>query len=97
MPLRGGYTVDDNGEVNQLYCEHLEEYERTQLRALFLQEMRRIEPEWVKTSSMASTESKMDFELAGNPPTSGWRTLRRWTLVSSGACKSACIYHKMLL
>lgn len=63
-PVKGGYTVDDNGEVNQLYWIHLEAYERTQLRALFLQEMERIEPEWIKTSSMASTESKTDFELA---------------------------------
>ena len=57
-------AVDDNGETDQLYWKHLQEYEHTQLRTLFLQEMERMEPEWIETSSMASTKSKADCELA---------------------------------
>jgi hypothetical protein len=42
--------ISDNGteELNGLYYEHLEEYETTQLRVFFLEEMQRIRLEWVE-------------------------------------------------
>ena len=63
-PEMDSYATDDDGEVNDLFWTHLGQYERTQLRAVFLQEMERIEPEWIEISSMASAEQKADFEMA---------------------------------
>ncbi|KAH7095631.1 kinase-like domain-containing protein [Paraphoma chrysanthemicola] len=41
-------TLDDGTVVmNELYLEHLEEYEKTRLRAFFVEEMGRVCPEWV--------------------------------------------------
>ncbi|TFY73061.1 hypothetical protein EWM64_g10950, partial [Hericium alpestre] len=43
----GEGTGDRRGRPNALYFEHLLEWEQTQLRAVFLDEMERVQPEWV--------------------------------------------------
>ena len=41
-------TLDDGTkDMDRLYYEHLAEYEKTQLRAVFLEEMQRVCPDWV--------------------------------------------------
>ncbi|KAK8133543.1 hypothetical protein PG984_005555 [Apiospora sp. TS-2023a] len=52
----------DNEGVSSLYWEHLLEYEQTQLRKLFMEEMARVQPDWVATINNETT--KADFELA---------------------------------
>jgi hypothetical protein len=52
----------DNEGVNSLYWEHLLEYEQTQLRKLFVEEMEIARPEWVTTMKSSTVES--DFEKA---------------------------------
>ncbi|PIL34300.1 hypothetical protein GSI_03075 [Ganoderma sinense ZZ0214-1] len=38
----------EGGRPNSMYFEHLLEWEQTQLRAVFLEEMARVQPEWVE-------------------------------------------------
>lgn len=56
------YMRNEDGSVNSLYHEHLDEYECTCLRDYFLEEMTRLEPQW-KVEYQASG-SKADFDHA---------------------------------
>eukprot|EP00172_Hildenbrandia_rubra_P004331 Plantae.Rhodophyta-Hildenbrandia_rubra.ctg8536.p1 GENE.Plantae.Rhodophyta-Hildenbrandia_rubra.ctg8536~~Plantae.Rhodophyta-Hildenbrandia_rubra.ctg8536.p1 ORF type:complete len:487 (-),score=48.39 Plantae.Rhodophyta-Hildenbrandia_rubra.ctg8536:528-1988(-) len=64
VPVKDSYVVDKNGEVSELFWEHLLEYEQTQLRGVFLDEVQRIEPAWVEIYSANSNKRKAEFELA---------------------------------
>ncbi|KAK9481866.1 phosphotransferase enzyme family-domain-containing protein [Lipomyces starkeyi] len=61
-PIKSKYQHDENGEVVELYWEHLENYELTQLRHLFLEEMQRLQPTWVEI--FESSQRQRDFNLA---------------------------------
>ena len=61
-PDIGRYQRDEDGELTELYWEHLLEYETTQLSQIFLAEMERLEPEWVRIFN--SSQLQRDFELA---------------------------------
>ncbi|KAF4962507.1 hypothetical protein FSARC_9430 [Fusarium sarcochroum] len=56
------YAVNENGEVNELYHEHLMDYELTCLRVLFLGEMERLESGW--TAVFKASQTQRDFDLA---------------------------------
>ncbi|KAK1989175.1 hypothetical protein LZ30DRAFT_696629 [Colletotrichum cereale] len=43
-PVKSKYQHDENGDIVELYWEHLEDYELTQLRRLFLGEMQKLQP-----------------------------------------------------
>ncbi|KUJ07009.1 kinase-like protein [Mollisia scopiformis] len=62
----------DNESMNSLYWEHLMEYELTQLRLLFREEMRIVAPEWIQ--EMQSGAEKADFEDAVRNCDNGWRS-----------------------
>lgn len=64
MPVKDNYALDENEEVNELFWDHLLEYEQTQLRRVFLNEMQRIEPAWSATYYTSSNQRKADIELA---------------------------------
>lgn len=68
----------DNEGVNVLYWEHLLEYEKTQLRQLFLEEMERLSPEWV--AEMSTSMLKVDFEKAVHNCDNTWsfKVVKRW-------------------
>ncbi|KAH8601103.1 kinase-like domain-containing protein [Bisporella sp. PMI_857] len=61
-PMKGAYQRDKNGEVAELYWEHLEDYELTQLRRIFLENMRLLEPRRVEI--FESSQDQGDFDLA---------------------------------
>ena len=61
-PVKSQYEHDEDGEVDELYWEHLNDYECTQLRHVFLDEMRKLQPEWVKV--FETSQAKRDFDLA---------------------------------
>ncbi|GKT49842.1 uncharacterized protein ColSpa_10023 [Colletotrichum spaethianum] len=61
-PIKSKYQHDENGDVVELYWEHLEDYELTQLRRLFLAEMQKLQPDWV--SKFNSSQRQRDFDLA---------------------------------
>lgn len=61
-PIKSRYRHDENGKVAELFWEHLENYELTQLRRLFLEEMRRLQPTWVEI--FESSQRQRDFDLA---------------------------------
>ncbi|KAJ5164576.1 uncharacterized protein N7500_006406 [Penicillium coprophilum] len=61
-PLPGSYKVEENGEPNELYFEHLWHYETTLLRDVFIDEMRRLEVGWVEV--FEKSQVKRDFDYA---------------------------------
>ncbi|KAK8076918.1 hypothetical protein PG996_003088 [Apiospora saccharicola] len=73
----------DNEGVSSLYWEHLLEYEQAQLRKLFMEEMARVQPNWV--ASINNETTKADFELAVHNCDSGWsnKIVRRWLNATS--------------
>jgi hypothetical protein len=91
-PDRGGYSPEsddegqkssapdavDNEGVNGLYWEHLLEYEQTQLRKLFVNEMEKLRPEWV--AKMKTSRLEADFEKAVHYSGDAWsfKIVRRW-------------------
>lgn len=68
----------DNEGITDLYWEHLLEYEQTQLRKLFVQEMEKAQPMWV--AIMKDNTLKADFEMAVHSCDNGWRfkIVKRW-------------------
>ena len=63
-PNKNMYAKEKDGEVNELFWEHLLEYEQTQLRVVFMKEMERIEPSWVDMQIVS--RRKTEFEKAIN-------------------------------
>ena len=61
-PINSNYQHGEEGEVVELYWEHLEDYERTQLRRIFLEAMRKLQPRWVEI--FESSQRQRDFDLA---------------------------------
>ncbi|WEW56991.1 hypothetical protein PRK78_002450 [Emydomyces testavorans] len=61
-PDQTTYHHAENGEPDIIYWEHLMEYELTELRRYFLQEMRRLEPGWIEVFESAT--AKRDFHIA---------------------------------
>ncbi|KDN64200.1 hypothetical protein CSUB01_11335 [Colletotrichum sublineola] len=61
-PIKSMYQHDEEGNVVELYWEHLEDYELTQLRRLFLEEMGKLQPEWV--SIFNKSQRQRDYDLA---------------------------------
>lgn len=61
-PNQTNYLRDEKGEVDRIYWDFLMEYELTKLRRYFLDEMRRLEPEWIDVFD--STTVQEDFYLA---------------------------------
>jgi hypothetical protein len=61
-PVRKEYAVNADGEINELYWEHLLDFEHTALRRLFTDEMARIEPAWEAVRKASGP--MIDFELA---------------------------------
>lgn len=47
-PVPESYEPEENGEPNELYFEHLWQYETTILRDIFMDEMRRLDAGWVE-------------------------------------------------
>ncbi|KAI9828916.1 MAG: hypothetical protein M1826_005839 [Phylliscum demangeonii] len=61
-PTPGMLLYTHYGTINQLYWEEMMDYETTLLRPIFLDEMKRQCPEWVKV--MRKSELRRDFETA---------------------------------
>lgn len=68
----------DNEGITTLYWRHLQEYEKTQLRKLFVDEMDKLKPEWV--SQMKNSTLEADFEKAVHNTDNGWanQTVNQW-------------------
>lgn len=62
QPIRAEYLDAENGEPSELYWERLDMYELTQLRGLFLEEMKRMQPGWVQV--FGANQRQRDFDLA---------------------------------
>ncbi|KAF1940271.1 kinase-like protein [Clathrospora elynae] len=92
-PVREEYAPDSEDErrevaaspdalgsesVNELYCEHLLEYEQTLLRRVFMECMESLTPDW--NTTLRKNTLQVDFELAVHNCDNGWRfkSVKRW-------------------
>ncbi|KAI9668025.1 MAG: hypothetical protein M1821_000845 [Bathelium mastoideum] len=57
------YKPDENGQPNELYWEALKNYELTQLRKYFLNQMRRLEPRWIQVYETSQLQRSFDTAL----------------------------------
>lgn len=56
------YSRNDNGTVDEMYDEHLQEYELTRLRKIFFDRMEVVEPKWME--GFRALKAKADFAYA---------------------------------
>lgn len=63
-PVKDNYVHDEKGDVDDLFWDHLLEYEQTQLRKVFLDEMKCIEPGWIERHNAPSNRRRTDIEVA---------------------------------
>ncbi|OCK88441.1 uncharacterized protein K441DRAFT_700596 [Cenococcum geophilum 1.58] len=70
MPAQEGFRCDKNREIGEEFWEYMQDYEKIQLRQVFLEEMERVEPAWVKEYRRSTV--KADFESAVDIADSGW-------------------------
>ncbi|KAK4246190.1 phosphotransferase enzyme family-domain-containing protein [Corynascus novoguineensis] len=77
-PVKTKYQHDEDGNVVELFWEHLDDYELTQLRRVFLGEMERLQPEWVEI--FESSQRQRDFDLAVSSCSDSFliRRIRNW-------------------
>lgn len=70
-------SLDDEG-LNSLYWEHLLKYELTILRDIFLEEMEKTAPGWIKELEKGAI--KADFEEAVRNCDNSWHTkkIKSW-------------------
>ncbi|KAI9704558.1 MAG: hypothetical protein M1820_005471 [Bogoriella megaspora] len=57
------YKLEANGQPNELYWEHLKDYELTRLRKYFLDQMRRLEPMWIEVYETSQLQRSFDTAL----------------------------------
>lgn len=61
-PVPESYEPEEDGEPNELYFEHIWQYETTLLRDIFMDEMRRLDAGWVE--AFDKSQVKRDFDCA---------------------------------
>ncbi|KAG8528468.1 uncharacterized protein KY384_007386 [Bacidia gigantensis] len=61
-PDENTYAHEENGEINEIYWYHLEDYQKTQLREFFLEQMSKLEPGWIQVYQ--SSQRLRDFDMA---------------------------------
>ncbi|KPM44960.1 hypothetical protein AK830_g1625 [Neonectria ditissima] len=61
-PIKSTYERNEDGGVADLYWEHLDDFELTRLRHVFLEEMHKLQPRWVEI--FESSQRQRDFDLA---------------------------------
>lgn len=62
-PDRARYQCGTDGQPGDLYWEHLMEFELTILRTVFLEEMSRLEPEWVRIFNCSAVQRDLDIAV----------------------------------
>jgi hypothetical protein len=77
-PVKSTYQHDEDGNVVELFWEHVDNYELTQLRRVFLGEMQRLQPQWVEI--FESSQRQRDFDLAVSSCNDSFliRRIRNW-------------------
>ncbi|KAK3293067.1 phosphotransferase enzyme family-domain-containing protein [Chaetomium fimeti] len=77
-PVKTEYGHDEDGNLVEIFWEHLDHYELTQLRRVFLAEMERLQPEWVEI--FKSSQQLRDFDLAVSSCSDCFMigTIRKW-------------------
>ena len=77
-PVEAQYQHDENGNVDELFWEHLDEYELTRLRRVFLAEMGRLQPGWVEVFEKSRRQRDFDLAVSGCDDAFLIRRIREW-------------------
>lgn len=77
-PKQSSYVVID-GEACDLYWEHVLEYEPTNLRRVFLDEMARLEPEWMEIFNASQMQRDLDYAVLYCDSEFSARDIRYWS------------------
>jgi hypothetical protein len=77
-PVKAQYQRDEDGNVAELFWEHLDDYELTQLRRVFLAEMERLQPEWVRIFESSQRQRDFDLAVSGCSDPFLMRRIRNW-------------------
>lgn len=77
-PEQSNYQVID-GEACDLYWEHVLEYELTNLRKDFLDEMELVEPGWVRIFERSQMERDLDYAVLYCDSVLAARVTRYWS------------------
>lgn len=77
-PEVGHYEPGEHGEPNELYWEHLLDYEVTLLRDVFIEKMKIIEPAWGDVFNISERERDFDNSLENCDNVFAARHIRAW-------------------
>ncbi|KAJ5921015.1 hypothetical protein N7466_009341 [Penicillium verhagenii] len=77
-PDRTTYGHEEDGEPCDLYLEHLENYELTLLRGVFMDTMRALEPGWVDVFEESQRERDFDYAVRSCDNVFEARAIREW-------------------
>jgi aminoglycoside phosphotransferase (APT) family kinase protein len=77
-PVKAQYEHDEDGEVDEHFWEHLDDYELTQLRRVFLAEMKKLQPEWVEIFESSQRQRDFDLAVSGCSDEFLIRRIREW-------------------
>jgi hypothetical protein len=77
-PVKAQYEHDEDGEVDEHFWEHLDDYELTQLRRVFLEEMKKLQPEWVEIFESSQRQRDFDLAVSGCSDEFLIRRIREW-------------------
>ncbi|KAL2258392.1 hypothetical protein VTK26DRAFT_8318 [Humicola hyalothermophila] len=77
-PVKAHYQHDDDGNVAELFWEHLDDYELTQLRRVFVAEMGRRQREWLDIFESSQRQRDFDLAVSGCSDPFLIRRIREW-------------------
>lgn len=78
-PVLKTYSIDEQtGVPNELYYEHLREWEKTKLRELFLKEMAVVRPQWLKEHREGQVRADFDLAVQGCDNEFARESVKRW-------------------
>jgi hypothetical protein len=77
-PDRATYDHEEDGQPCDLYLEHLENYELTLLRGVFMDTMRALEPGWVDVFEKTQRERDFNYAVRSCDNVFDVRVIREW-------------------
>lgn len=95
-PVPESYEPEDNGEPNELYFEHLWQYETTLLRDIFMDEMRRLDAGWVEVFDKSQVKRDFDCAVQDCDTEFSARNINAWIKdITAGISNPATLHDRM--
>ncbi|KAF7509385.1 hypothetical protein GJ744_008108 [Endocarpon pusillum] len=78
QPQQELYAKTEDGTANEIFTEHLKEFEKTRLRKLFLARMAQTEPQWIQVFESSSRKADFDLTLEHCDSSLMLKTIKKW-------------------